>query len=104
MEVNMRCPYCGSAHYIEKYCSTITFDDKDYRTYECYCPECKNEFSFTLSPDDYLINNKAITITAREAYEYKKSYLRNEIARLQQELQELEFNEPYIRGAGTGAE
>ena len=122
----IKCPKCGASHYYERYQTATAMayyqeyidgilqptNDPNIYTHYCTCCECGANFYYTNCPNkietfleqiDYnnTLSSLQFTWNADEMYEYKKKRLKEQIARLQQELQELEFNEPYIRGAGT---
>lgn len=115
----VKCPKCGVSHYYERYqtataigyyCEYVdgvlqpTFDPNTY-THYCTCCECGTNFYYTHCRDKFevhldYIDEKPLNLTfrwnANEMYEYKKKQLKEQIASLQKELEELEFNGKYL--------
>lgn len=92
------------------------FNDPNYYTTYCSCANCGSEFSYTeykggitttlLNKQDIDTEKlkdsiskiqKSWSASAEELYRDRIEYLKAEIERLQKELEELEFNEHYIR-------
>ena len=107
------CPYCGKSHYIEKYSvstavySPIEFidsvpyynDPNQYSTF-CTCCECGKSFSYSLYKGNVKVEknyslDQTITWNAEDSYKFRKKQLQEQIAKLTEELEELEFNHKY---------
>ena len=119
----IKCPNCGASHYYERYQTATAIGyyyeyidgvlqptpDPNTYTHYCTCCECGTNFYYTHCRDKfevYLDYNTSLQFTwnENEMYEYRKKQLKERIAALQKELEELEFSEPYIRSAGTSTE